>query len=99
MPKQEAAELDRVLHQPIRTKIVAYLASHESADFNSIKTMFGLSDGHMTTHMRELLENNYVFSEKCLVDGKIKTIYSITETGRTAFLNYVEMLKKILHFS
>lgn len=89
-------ELDRVLHQPIRTKIMAYLAANGAGDFNTLKKVFNLSDGHMTTHMRELLENEYVAMEKELNNGKARTVYLITEHGKQAFANYVEMLKEIL---
>lgn len=91
-------ELDKVLHQPIRTHIMAYLVTHGSCDFNTIKKLFALSDGHMTTHMRELLEHDYVATEKLATDGKSKTIYHITPTGKNAFENYVNALKKIITF-
>lgn len=91
-----AEELDRVLHQPIRTRIVAYLVMHESCDFTSIKKIFDLNDGHMTTHMTELLESGYVNAEKILVDGKVKTVYSITKKGKKAFEEYVGILKGLI---
>ena len=89
-------ELDRVLHQPIRTRIMAYLASSQSCDFNTVKKLFNLSDGHMTTHMRELLDSGYVKMEKPMVDGKVKTVYFITDEGKAAFTRYVEMLREVL---
>lgn len=89
-------ELDKVLHQPIRTRIMAYLAANSSCDFNTVKKLFNLSDGHMTTHMRELLESGYVEAEKQQVDGKSKTVYHITDAGRKAFSTYVEMLREVL---
>lgn len=92
-------DLDRILHQPIRTKIVSYLVVHQSCDFNTIKKLFHLSDGHMTTHMRELLDSGYVIVEKQIIEGKLKTVYHITDVGKQAFSNYVTMLKQILLLS
>lgn len=89
-------ELDKVLHQPIRTKIIAYLAANQSCDFNTIKRLFNLSDGHMTTHMRELLESGYVEVEKRVVAGKPKTVYYITKAGGEAFVKYIAMLREVL---
>ncbi len=89
-------ELDKVLHQPIRTRIVAYLAANNSCDFNTVKKLFNLSDGHMTTHMRELLESGYVGVEKQVTEGKPKTVYHITDVGRKAFSTYVAMLREVL---
>ncbi len=90
------SELNRILHQPIRTQIMAYLVTHENCDYNGVKKLFNLSDGHMTTHMRELLGNGYVFAEKLTVDGKSKTIYHITPEGQVAFNEYVAELRKII---
>lgn len=89
-------ELNKVLHQPIRTQIMAYLATHKSCDYTMVKRLFNLSDGHMTTHMRELIGNGYVEAEKSLFDGKTKTSYIITPAGREAFNDYVTLLKQII---
>lgn len=89
-------ELDRVLHQPIRTRIMAYLLAVGSADYTTVKNMFGLSDGHMTTHMRELIENNYVVASKSFVNNKPRTTYVLTQEGEKAFSDYVSVLKRII---
>ena len=90
------SELNRILHQPIRTQVMAYLVTHDTCDFNAVKKLFNLSDGHMTTHMRELLGSGYVMAEKLTIDGKSKTIYHITPEGRAAFVEYVSELRKII---
>lgn len=92
-------ELDRILHQPIRTRIVAYLLTMEGADFSQLKKELQLTDGHMTTHMRELLESGYVAAEKSMLNGKSNTRYTVTPSGKKAFTAYVAMLKKIIDLS
>lgn len=77
---------------------MAYLVGHESTDYVTIKQLFNLSDGHMTTHMRELINNDYVSVEKLFENDKPRTIYHITEIGRSAFEEYVEALKTIISF-
>ena len=81
----EKLELDKTLHQPVRTKIVAYLANVGSSDYSLLKKTLGLSDGHMSTHMRELVSKNYVAVEKEFVNNKPKTTYYITKTGKREF--------------
>jgi len=89
-------ELNRILHQPIRTRIMALLVARGSCDYNTLKKEFNLSDGHMTTHMRELIEHHYVEVEKTFVDNKPRTTYYLTQTGRDAFAGYVRSLKHIM---
>jgi DNA-binding MarR family transcriptional regulator len=91
-------ELDRIIHQPIRTRIMAYLLASSFCDYTKLKNMFNLSDGHMTTHMRELIEHGYVQFKKEFVNNKSRTTYYLTPTGRDAFLNYVMILKKVITF-
>lgn len=88
--------IDKVIHQPVRTKIMAYLANVKVCDYTTLKNTLGLTDGHMTTHMRELLEHKYVEMEKSFVDNKPKTTYHITKLGLKNFKEYVSYLKSIL---
>lgn len=88
--------LSDILHQPIRTKIITYLYSVENATFKDIKTMFSLTDGHMSTHMKVFVKNGYVTNKKSFKDNKPITTYKITKEGKQAFLDYVNELKKII---
>jgi len=89
-------ELDQVIHQPIRTKIMALILNHKECDYSTIKSTLELSDGHMSTHMKILVGENYVEMEKSFVDNKPKTTYRITKHGKKRFTEYVASLKKII---
>lgn len=89
-------ELDRILHQPIRMQIVAYLIARGSGDYITLRKKFNLSDGHMTTHMRELVDHSYVDVEKKFINSKPCTTYFITQKGQRAFSAYISVLKSIL---
>jgi DNA-binding MarR family transcriptional regulator len=89
-------DLDPILHQPVRTRIMAYLMTLKSVDFTSLKKNLELTDGHMSTHMKTLLEAEYVKMKKEFVNDKPKTSYEVTETGKAAFQNYLEALKKLV---
>lgn len=89
-------ELDKVIHQPIRTRIVAHLVNLGESDYTSIKKMLELTDGHMSTHMKELLGSGYVEMEKSFVDNKPKTTYRITKFGKKQFASYVNDLKSLI---
>ena len=91
-----SSELDQIIHQPIRTKIIAFLLNVGSCDYTTLKKTLDLSDGHMSTHMKLLVENEYVEMEKSFVDNKPKTTYKISKLGKKRFSEYVSSLKKIL---
>ena len=52
-----SSELDQIIHQPIRTKIIAFLLNVGSCDYTTLKKTLDLSDGHISTHMKLLVEN------------------------------------------
>ena len=90
-------ELDRIIHQPIRCRILTYLVAQGPADYVTIRSKFDLTDGHMTTHMRELIEAKYVSFEKDFVDNKRpRTTYKITALGRKQLIAYSKAIHKIL---
>lgn len=89
-------DLNRILHQPIRTRIMAYLIARDSAEYLSLKRDLQLTDGHMTTHMRELITHRYVTAEKIIMNNKTKTTYYVTDLGRSDFQKYVEVLRHII---
>ncbi len=89
-------ELDQVIHQPIRTKIIALLLNSGECDYSTIKNTLNISDGHMSTHMKVLVTEEYVVMEKNFVDNKPKTTYKITKYGKKKFSEYIDVLKKIV---
>lgn len=89
-------DLDQVIHQPIRTKIIALLISNKECDYSTIKNTLGLSDGHMSTHMKILVGENYVEMEKSFVSNKPKTTYRLSKHGKKRFAEYVDFLKKTI---
>ena len=88
--------LNNIIHQPIRTKIITYLYSVNNASFREIKSLLKLTDGNMSTHMKILIKNELVSSEKFFKNDKPVTTYRITEHGKKLFLNYIAELKIIV---
>ena len=88
--------LDKVIHQPVRTRIMAFLANVKECDYTTLKTSLNLTDGHMSTHMKELLNSQYVEMEKSFVENKPRTTYRITKEGKKRFTAYVSALKDLI---
>ena len=55
--QSRAAELDRVIHEPVRLGIVSALAANETMTFNELKELLRTTDGNLSVHARKLEEN------------------------------------------
>jgi DNA-binding transcriptional ArsR family regulator len=90
------ADVDRLLHEPSRTVIVAILAAVESADFLYLQRETGLTKGNLSVHLSKLEEAGYVNIEKTY-RGKVPlTLCRLTDEGRKAFDAYRKQLKKFV---
>jgi DNA-binding MarR family transcriptional regulator len=54
------ADLDRIIHQSSRTRIVAILHYLESADFLYLRRETGLTQGNLSTHLVKLEKAGYI---------------------------------------
>ena len=93
---QPLADLDRVIHEPARLMIVAYLYVVESADFTFLMRQTGLTWGNLSSHMSKLEEAGYVEVEKAFVERKPRTMLRLTDAGRAAFREYRKRMEQVL---
>ena len=78
-------QIDRLVHEPVRLKILAYLSEVEKADFVFLVSRLGLTVGNLSAHISKLSEANYIHVEKTFKDNRPHTMISLTESGRIAF--------------
>jgi DNA-binding PadR family transcriptional regulator len=90
-------ELNNVIHSQIRLAIMSILSSAKSADFNYLKASTGATDGNLSTHLSKLEESGFISIEKSFRGKKPLTTINITDSGKEAFLNYLDHLEQILH--
>ncbi len=89
-------DLDRVIHEPARLRIVALLAGVEEADFLWLLRESALTKGNLSSHLARLEEAGYVAVEKTF-RGKIPlTMLRLSEVGRSAFAGYRRAMKAVL---
>ncbi|MCS6992707.1 MAG: transcriptional regulator [Anaerolineales bacterium] len=85
-------EIDRLLHEPARTVIVAILAAVESADFVFLQRETGLTKGNLSTHLTKLEDAGYIEIQKTFRGKYPLTLCRLTEQGRKAFTAYRKQL-------
>ena len=89
-------EIDRLVHEPARLKVLAFLSLLESADFTFLVSRLGLTMGNLSAHVSKLQEAGYIEVEKGYKDNRPQTMISLTEAGRQAFQHYRRQMLQIL---
>jgi hypothetical protein len=85
------AELDDVIHQPLRLRIMAALNALPSTvglEFSRLKKLTGATDGNLGAHIETLA--------KAFVGKKPQTTVTATPAGRAAFARHVATLQEII---
>lgn len=90
------ADIDRVIHEPARFLIMAYLYVVESVDFLFLMNQTELTRGNLSSHLGKLEEAGYVNIQKEFVNKMPRTILSLTAQGRVAFDDYRKQMKQVL---
>ena len=69
---------------------------NESADFNMLKELLGVTDGNLASHTKALESENYIRIEKQFIGKKPNTRYSTTNEGKAAFVAHIDALEKLI---
>ena len=97
MTKQDTSpKLDPLLHQPVRTRIAAFLAARGETTFSELKKALEISDGNLDSHMKKLVSSDYIIVRKVEGKGRPQSFYSLSEKGSAAFKAYVTALQAML---
>ncbi len=89
-------DINKVIHEPSRLLIMAYLFVLKNADLVFLKRKVDLTWGNLSAHASKLEEAGYIKITKKFREKKPVTILEITEPGRNAFLEYKEVMKEVL---
>ena len=93
-------EIDTIIHQPARLKIMASLMTlepGEQVDFVYLRKILKLTDGNLGAHLAKLENAGYVKIEKTFISRKPRTFINVTGKGRDAFEGHIAALEAIIH--
>lgn len=89
-------DIDRVIHEPARLRIVTILAAVVEADFNYLLQATELTKGNLSTHLSKLEEAGYVGIQKGF-RGKIPlTLVRLSAEGMEALRAYRKEMTALL---
>jgi len=91
-------KLDKLIHEKGRLGIMTLLAARPNWTYGNLKTELKMSDGNLITHLRTLHQSGYVAVTKEVLD-RPQTSYALTERGRAAFREYLDVLEQIVKAS
>jgi len=93
------SDLDEIIHQPIRLKIMAALlaaGADAEVEFTFLRGRLGCTDGNLGSHLDKLTTARYISARKAFVGRKPVTYLSATRIGRRAFEDHVAALQEII---
>lgn len=94
--RQQALELDRLIHERMRLAIVSALAVNASLTFNELKQLLETTDGNLSVHARKLEEAGYVTCTKTFEGRLPRTEYRLTDAGRRALGRYLDHMEALI---
>ncbi len=89
-------ELNKLIHEPSRLKIIVQLYAVERTDFLYLKRQLGLTWGNLSVHLSKLEKAGYIEIKKSIVNKKTHTSVHLTSSGRITFEEYRKSLKRVL---
>ena len=88
-------EIDKIIHEPARLRIMMILAGIEQADFNFLLMTLSLTRGNLSRHIEKLELAGYLKIKK-FFKGKIpNTSYQLTPKGAKALTQYWKTLDAV----
>ncbi len=92
---QPITDIDRIIHEPARLMILAFLYVVERADFIFLMRQTNLTKGNLSSHLSKLEAAGYIDIEKKFVSKIPRTLLRLTKRGRKAFQIYRQNMKNV----
>lgn len=92
----EIPEIDDLLHEPARLRLLAFLAVVNRVDFTYLLKLSGLSRGNLSVQMNKLGEARMVKIEKGFHGNRPRTMYQLTAKGTNALREYKRNMTSLL---
>ncbi len=86
----------KVIHQPVRLRVMGLLYRHRDVAFTAARDRLGLTDGNLATHAKRLEAAGYMQARRVLTADGFELRYMITARGSRAFRAYLAALREFL---
>lgn len=89
-------EFEKLVHQPTRLQIFAYLYQHGATAFTEMVESLDVTEGNLSSHLQKMEAEDAVLVEKEFVDRKPRTTYELTDEGEALFEEHIETLEALI---
>ena len=86
---------NRLVHEPARLAILVVLSTCASADFVFLQNTTGLSKGNLSVQLSNLEKAGLIQISKRVLDGRLRTLASIAQQGRSEVESYWRTMDEI----
>jgi len=93
---RQVPEVDGLLHEPARLRVLGLLSMVDRADFMYIFRTTGLSRGNLSVQLGKLEEAGIIGLERELVGARPRTTYFLTEHGREKLREYKRVMCSLM---
>ncbi|MBN2436618.1 MAG: transcriptional regulator [Spirochaetes bacterium] len=83
------------IHSRPRFLILVILSSVDECNFKFLKEKLEFTDGVLSVHLTKLEEAGYVKAVKSYLNKRPNSVYSLTQKGQKALLEYVEEMESL----
>lgn len=94
--KELLKDLDKAFENKTRLGIMSALVVNERLDFSSLKSLLGVTDGNLASHLKSLEKSEYIMVTKEFMDRKPNTSYGATKQGVAAFKKHIAAIENLL---
>lgn len=95
-PQPPVPEIDPLLHEPARLRVLALLAAVDEADFMFLLRQTGLSRGNLSVQMGRLEAAKIVDVDRRLDGHRKRTVYSLSSHGLESLKDYSRTMQVLL---
>jgi len=88
---------DPLLHQPVRSRLMALLISNNTLPFKVLKQKLELTDGNLSSHLKKLESANYILITKDHHEKRTVTNVTVTPHGYKIFSQYINKLQQYIN--
>lgn len=88
--------LDDLIHTPVRLSVMSALSTAEKIHFGYLRDWLEVSDSLLSKHLTVLEDAGYLKAEKGYIGKRPRTWFSLTETGRRSYEQYLRALRGIV---